>query len=1167
MRSTLEERHPPRTTAAAAAATASTAPMPDRARQAAQNDSALTIDIADLLAAFGTDVTAVPRNGGAAQPPAVTCPYAPVQSPLACGSPMTAVRLGLEKRRQLGSMRSSRRTNRTNGTTNPLFKLGNKVPLQKARHEFRLKILVAFRVALSVCAASFLCLRVKNEEGLYAWVMMPRDFYLGGVMAAILAIYPVGVNVGASLEKGWAVYVGVVLALVTHCFMFTVIPLTHNHLVSVGLYADYERQKTFKWYMSLQDVFTFLPLVTLFMFCVLAAPMAILIKTFSILTSLNFALTMLNPMSISHPDRLASLKWDAPDGPRMLIHNLLIYNGVGIIGTVITFITMFIPFPIFACKRLQAMMDKAPEELSDLLELMIDSYCFRTNKLSEMAFVRSKITRSLESAKVKHAAMEELLVNAWWEDIVGFGHLFNYHRTAMIQLVNLYGELLRSMCAIKTAMEAEQRGRLHLKLMQLLQDDLNTVQAETGDLYEETADWGRKTGKPVEVGDAELLQEDLKDLMDKYVKHYTVILEEDVRDPSDIRDTLATNMFICAFHNYCQHVCAFAAVYNTAVTTKLPLHTRFGRFLLWNLHHFLDKTKYPKPMLLFAARTSISVLLGILVAVSSMNFIPRVPTVIALAAQNYLGGTFNKTVNRILGVVFGCALPMILQYYICDLCSGLDSQTELIVTVILNALVLILIVGFAKYVDLSGGFTALAGRVAAYSGTITLVRTDGRGGLTCPIVLPTNVTLIMYATFTETINGLFILLATELVIQPRGARSLLKEKTASALEAIGDAYEALFQHHLADQRRHCGDYQRLTKQDLATTRTAIAQHIPAFIQTQKQLLEDATLEPQLWRVQFSRTKFQQTTDICDLLLDELQTIARMVDWEVFAQAPHDLHTSSALVFRPWNPVTDVSMLKHQDGYFNAQDEMKRTVIGTLNTLCTLMGPVVQYLNPDRSAVFMQLKEAFRRCDVECRRELNVEELAKMFISIIPQRINYATLDERPEESMEYDESLQLAHEFMVLGDHDRDGYISFPEFMSVLERHGCRLEVTRTTSAPQAPQKARAGSVREQLVRVMSSVSNTSSSDKVIEEQHAVPLLEEDLLYVESFTISDTANRLKKTFCDYTVAALAEPKSSPEQTDLSRTEIEQIMLTSCLICVSDSVADKLATLNTVAVSS
>ncbi|KAJ0392708.1 hypothetical protein ATCC90586_007543 [Pythium insidiosum] len=247
-----------------------------------------------------------------------------------------------------------------------------------------------------------------------------------------------------------------------------------------------------------------------------------------------------------------------------------------------------------------------------------------------------------------------------------------------------------------------------------------------------------------------------------------------------------------------------------------------------------------------------------------------------------------------------------------------------------------------------------------------------------------------------------------------------------------------------------------------------------------------------------------------------------------------------------------------------------------------------------TAIFMQMKEAFRVADVHRRGQVDATELAVLLEQLMPYSM--------PEGTVKMD---QYVTEFMQLVDRNHDGIITYAEFMDALN-HGFRLELeiyndirVKSTVFRQSSREggtslktesgdgglfeehiddngeatakgtASVESSRPSVFKTLWSSATKfmgngvwghpepSPSDSPSPRQPSItlPIGQRDtLLAVESFSIKDAAAALREHYGTYLL----------EETAARHIAVEDFILMSCLVCATEEIASQLMLLNRLA---
>lgn len=406
----------------------------------------------------------------------------------------------------------------------------------------------------------------------------------------------------------------------------------------------------------------------------------------------------------------------------------------------------------------------------------------------------------------------------------------------------------------------------------------------------------------------------------------------------------------------------------------------------------------------------------------------------------YAGGTYGNTVNRLAGLVAGTVLPSIFNFFLCKVSNDILYN-------FLNNFVLFFWTLGSMYVYFSGSYMQNAGMVSAYMAASVMLEHS------CRSVNPPLGTL-SYSTLTENALGILILMVVELTMQPKSATSLLRKNVQGMLKQYGEVFHLVFRHHLANGSPETNS-QRMNETEMKALRKRLSITLPQLLVEQAKLLHDASSEPTLWRPEFSYDKYAQVLTCCRILLARLCILLDLVEWHEKRRnsgrgAPLQRPRASTLDAEcraaaekngdesavPTPPPVLVTPSNAQMQWLLSQDAFEATVEDTLDTLAQLFSKKFSYSNSEETVIFMQMKEAFRIADVHRRGEVDAEELALFLEKLLPySAIGNVQID-------------QYVDEFMRMVDKNRDGKISFAEFMKALnEGFRLELEIYETTTA------------------------------------------------------------------------------------------------------------------------
>uniref|UniRef100_M4BF56 EF-hand domain-containing protein n=1 Tax=Hyaloperonospora arabidopsidis (strain Emoy2) TaxID=559515 RepID=M4BF56_HYAAE len=914
---------------------------------------------------------------------------------------------------------------------------------------FKRRLQLAVRVAVGVLLAGVVQTHGNDRE----WLFLPASYYLGGLtVASMMVIYAATNTVGGVLEQVWQIDVGVAIALLYNFVVFACVPLKQGNLLTVS-------------------------------------------------QNLNGTLTLVNPMN---PIFTALLK-DSTDGnsyygTKNLLKQLAIYSAVGVAGTFISLATMMLPFPIFAMQKLRRHMAASPHDIRDILNLIVDSYCFRAKDIKKMDFFKLRLDRLLENAHERLTTMESLLSDCWWEELVGFGVCFHFNKTIAKQLVRLYAKLLTDLHAMKFAIEAETCHWTHVVLLKKLQTRFYVLQVEANDLLEDISLEIVHSSRSMSSPKFASLKQALEELMGKYTMLYGNLLSADVHTADDVGKTMPLNVFVYSFHVFVISLLNFEGTFNGK---NFSAHYRVKNFLKLAGRSLLHPFNYSRHLIIFAFRTTLAILIGICCATFIFAFSSTAPTAIAMVADDNIGGTYGNTVNRVGGLVAGTVVPSVLSFFVCKVVDDALYNT-------LNNMVLFVWTVGSMYVWFCGHYMALAGMTSAFMAASVLLDHGCR--------TTSSSTTVSYASLTQNALGILILMILEIVIYPRSSHGLLRSNIQQLLTQYREVFHEVFRHHIAYNRPTLLSPGPLTEEDIDTANSLLGRSqvkvlikqiktaIPELLKTQAKLVDDSAMEPSLWKAPFSTSKYTKVLAVCRDLLDRIDVLVDLIEWHenrrisgqdrilrrrhqsqidaectaAFSAAQEPPSPTSAAVAEMVSKVTDDDSSPLQSPLPNVTTtspaaakikwDQSLAVVGAgveeaFDTLATLFGEEFAGSTAEDHAIYLQMKEAFRIADVHRRGVVDVSELGLLLEKLMPYSGSQGI------GGMD-----QYVDEFMQLVDKDNDDKVSFNEFMQALN-DGFRLELEIYDEKPQvAMADAAGGSAGSWLSRIGSTRSLRKSS-------------------------------------------------------------------------------------------
>ncbi|KAG7391369.1 hypothetical protein PHYPSEUDO_004904 [Phytophthora pseudosyringae] len=974
----------------------------------------------------------------------------------------TTQSMQLRLRKQLPTASSSVANEEIRGrkTVTRVKKIGRR-PEERA---FRRHMNCAARAAAGVLLAGVIQTGSSASSTGTGSEFLPSFYYLGGLAyAAIMVIYASAPTVGGVVQQIWQIDLGVGLALLYNFGVFLILPITQGDLISVP-----ENLNDAPYFVSLHDWGLVSPFMLAFTFVVFLLPIQHNVKKFAVMSNAFFMLKFINPMDPRVGSTGLKDLSNSDYATQGLMKNLAVYSVIGVVGTLISLMTALLPTPLFATKKLMRHMDHAPNDTRKILNLIMDSYCFRVKDIKKMDFFRLRLDRLLGAAQRRLSEMEELLDECWWEEMVGVGLCLAFNKNVAKQFVKLYARLLKDLRAMKFAIEAEHGHWTHVVLMKRMQQSLHIMQAEANDLLQEIADRVLEASTDMPSPKFAHLEQTVNHFMRKYTKLYGAMLSAEVHTPGDVGKTMSLNVFIYSFHSFVHTLFEFEERFNHK---NFSCGYRIVKFVKVVWRSIYQGTMHMKRMVMFAVRTTLAVLIAYCASTFVFAFSATGPTAIAMVAQFQVGGTYGNMRNRMAGLVAGTVVPSILHFFVCKISDVVFYNA------VNNAVLFVWIVG-SMFVCYSSSHLRMAGMVSAYMSASVLLDHSCR----------TTAKALSYSSLTENSMAILILMLVEASLQPQSARGLLRSNIQQLLGAYSKVFRRVFAHHVTSTDATApsvGDLPTVMETDSMNPSTAklgqketralhkeLSITLPAILKQQKKLVHDATAEPSLWKAKFSNEQYTQVLVVCWTLLDRLRLLSDLVEWrarstrdcthegyrlkrrnagslneectaafkeqeEERAQQPETVYvtaiaptTADMIPEAPLPPLpSNAPPAVAKARWDRSQSAYESVVEESLDALVTLFSKDFTYKTADDYAIYLQMKEAFRIADKDCSGTVDASELVVLLEKLMPYTGDQGNVH------ME-----QYVDEFMRLVDKNHDGQITFAEFMQALN-DGFRLEL------------------------------------------------------------------------------------------------------------------------------
>nr|CCA26399.1 conserved hypothetical protein [Albugo laibachii Nc14] len=1056
---------------------------------------------------------------------------------------------------------------------------------------FRRNAELSIRVAAGVLLASVVQSRDTNYDPfanggeMKKWRFFPSWYYIGGLSyCAVAVIFSAGRNIGATFREVCQALYGVGLALIYNIILFSwyVVPTYNGEASHQKDLVNITKSLTASSYhVNTATFFDLLPWIMVYTVVILILPIDNNTKKFALGNNLFFTLTIINPNNPLDSSKLkAASSWILgilsfhPDHvysvPDIVCASLLVSNHSFLYGSAIT--------------SLRTETLAAGEDINELLNLIIDSYCFKSKTTENMNFLRLKLSHKFDRATERHRRMVALLTDVWWEQSFGLHLFLGCNCSVYKRYVNLIGSLLTDLQSLHRAMHLEQYKDLHVAFLESIQREVYVTQMRSSDLLNEISSNVHHSAKRLDLLCIPMLEKQLDSTLRRYRFTQNRLFHNTT--PSQLRGNMPLNLFLYSLHSFCRTMIQFQTNFNE---TNHSNRVRAAAFASSSFLAFFDSKQYNWGVFLSAFKVSTAILLGTFLAIYVFGYSSITPAAVAYVMGNHVGGSFSVTVNRVGGVVAGSVVPSVFSIFINQICYPAWMNS------VLTNMVLFIWVAISMYVKFSGGYSNYAGLVSAFiAAGILLQQYD-----TCQYgsVSPSRIALASYSSVAQTSVGVFLFILVEFSMCPKSATTLLRHNIQQTLTHLQQAFEELVGHHF-DSIEIMGQEQQQRIEKLLQV------DLPALLEQQHHLLIEAKTEPQLWRPSFSYRKYEAVLETSRRLLMTNNLLYKLVKWYQ--------HQDVKTVFKdPGNILTTPE-------WKVSATRFSKSVKDTFDTLQMLFGDDFLYSEPDQTALFLQMKEAFRLADKDCSGEIDADEVAQLLESIFTQSgaVREANLRE-------------YVDEFMQIVDVDHSGKVSFEEFMNALEG-GLKVQVEifsqqrpigpksrrlsgagqqNTSCSPRPRRKSRrtrklrysgvdtiledegmpgessepynqVGSTpvvaavallgRTNDISVATTVTATSTEEKVHQEIVLNPMenglrspistsplqRQHDILNVEEFTLKDVADALKTTFVEQ---FLVDGR-------YQNISMEEFLLLSCLVIGAEQIAKDLTSMQEIVIS-
>jgi hypothetical protein len=225
----------------------------------------------------------------------------------------------------------------------------------------------------------------------------------------------------------------------------------------------------------------------------------------------------------------------------------------------------------------------------------------------------------------------------------------------------------------------------------------------------------------------------------------------------------------------------------------------------------------------------------------------------------------------------------------------------------------------------------------------------------------------------QTSVGILLFIIVELALCPESASRLLRQNIVDSLELLQKAFTIPFGHHLASTNE-------LSEETMEEVREIVQVKVLALLAEQTELLTEANSEPMLWKPPFSNTKYEAVLDSCFRPLNNNNVLFKLVRWYAYRIKSQKLDTTNTVDIRDANGQSSRTLNDEESTHrrwVNASNQFQRSVDDTFETLQVLFGESFIYADQKQTALYMQMKEAFRIADKDGSGEIDADEVTVM----------------------------------------------------------------------------------------------------------------------------------------------------------------------------------------------
>ncbi|KAF0705816.1 hypothetical protein As57867_006892, partial [Aphanomyces stellatus] len=382
-----------------------------------------------------------------------------------------------------------------------------------------------------------------------------------------------------------------------------------------------------------RDFYTKLPFIMLFSLVMLSLPMENNTRRYVLNNNLYFSLTLASPNDFTNPGVLKTPGDDNYNVPNIL-RNLCVYSLLGVFGAMIAHVMIWIPYPIFAMRQLQTQTQTCADSIHELLNLIVDTYCFKNKDVESMNLLRLKLQRKFDAAVAKHAAMLALLNNVWWEQLVGLHIPLKFHMSTTKPYVELFGSQIGNLRALNQAIVLEKYQGLHETLVKSLQKEIHAVQMHASKLLDEIATNARHGVVEMDLKSAGKLERHMEQLLSSFQRTQTQIYKRDNPTPAQVEGNIPFNLFLFSMQSYCTTLLEFQPTLRSRTR-----HTgvRMWKFVKAKLYSYVDKANYPPTKIQVVVKSWLAILVACFVSVYTFAYSNTTANAVAIVMSSHFG--------------------------------------------------------------------------------------------------------------------------------------------------------------------------------------------------------------------------------------------------------------------------------------------------------------------------------------------------------------------------------------------------------------------------------------------------------------------------------------------------------------------------------------------------